>query len=270
MLIPFFKYQGAGNDFVMIDNRETQYLDRKDCAIINYLCDRRFGIGADGLILLQDHQELDFEMIYFNADGTEGSLCGNGGRCTVAFARVLNLIQSDCRFMAIDGIHEATINEDGNWVELKMADLNIISNNNDHYVLDTGSPHYVTFVKEIENLDVFNKGRSIRYSPIYAQNGINVNFVESTKKGINIATYERGVENETLACGTGVTAAAIAYYFEAPQTVLKLMQQGGLPIKAKGGNLLVRYETDGQNFSDIWLCGPAEYVFQGEVEVKKI
>jgi len=269
-MIPFFKYQGAGNDFVMIDNREKTYLTRSDTAIINRLCNRRFGIGGDGLILLQNHPDFDFEMVYFNADGTEGSLCGNGGRCTVAFAKQLGIIQKDCSFLAIDGGHEATINKAGDWVELKMNDVNSISCNSDHYVLNTGSPHYIKFVNGVSEMNVFKEGGDIRNNDTYKAEGINVNFIEPLAEGFHIRTFERGVEDETLACGTGVTAAAISFALEHPEKATTLLQKGGIPAKAEGGNLKVRFKQKGQFFEDIWLCGPATFVYEGEIDISKI
>ncbi len=265
-MIPFYKYQGAGNDFVMIDNRNNTYLTRTDTALINRLCNRRFGIGGDGLILLQNHPDYDFEMVYFNADGTEGSLCGNGGRCTVAFAKQLGIIQNACSFLAIDGGHEATINADGNWVELKMNDVHSIACNSDHYVLDTGSPHYVKYVDAVSQMDVFKEGGAIRNNATYQKEGINVNFIEPITEGFHIRTFERGVEDETLACGTGVTAAAISYALEHPDKATTLLQTGGIPAKAEGGNLKVRFTQNGQSFEHIWLCGPATFVYSGEIE----
>ncbi len=263
--IPFHKYQGAGNDFVMIDNRTTKWVDPADSKTINWLCDRRFGIGGDGLILLQNHPTHDLEMVYFNSDGTEGSMCGNGGRCFVAYAHALGLIKGTCVFMAVDGVHEASINEAGDWVELKMIDVQEVTCHPNHYVMNTGSPHYVTFVPKVKEVKVFQEGQAIRYSDAYAKEGINVNFVEATPKGIDIATYERGVEDETLACGTGVTAAAISYFIDQPKAAIAHLKNGGIPIKAKGGQLNVRFEVKNNTFHNIWLCGPAKAVFKGNI-----
>lgn len=276
MTIPFYKYQGTGNDFVMIDQRETTYLQKTDNAIIRQLCDRRFGIGADGLMFLQLKNGYDFEMVYFNADGTEGSMCGNGGRCLTAFAHFLGVFQDKCRFIAIDGEHEASVNgqyghqELGSavWVELKMIDVpqKGIEQGNDYYLMNTGSPHYVVFTEDLTDIDVYENGRAIRYSERFAKEGVNVNFVETLKadKGIEVATYERGVEDETYSCGTGVTASAIAYY----------LKSGGaeniVPIKTKGGKLEVKFtlseNTEGV-FQNVWLCGPATQVFKGSIEI---
>lgn len=261
----FWKYQGAGNDFVMVDQRSHQWLQRGDTQRIAFLCDRRFGIGGDGLILLQNHAEYDFEMVYFNSDGRESTMCGNGGRCIAAFARHLGIVQDRCRFWAIDGLHEALIEESGPnecRVELKMTEVREVRQHGDAFVLNTGSPHYVRFVKDLAGLDIVSEGRRVRYGEPWKQDGINVNFVEETPAGLQIRTYERGVEDETLACGTGVTAAAIAAWLHQNQQEKHM----DLPVKALGGELSVRYNADGLGaFSDIWLCGPAARVFEGEI-----
>ncbi|MDX1912623.1 MAG: diaminopimelate epimerase [Saprospiraceae bacterium] len=263
----FWKYQGAGNDFIMLDQRDQQLLGRQDTALIEKLCHRRFGIGADGLILLQSATNYDFEMIYFNADGRESTMCGNGGRCIAAFARHLGFIAEHGRFLAIDGPHEAKVvpkNELSAWVELKMSDVTMVGQHSDAFVLNTGSPHFVRFVDHLDQLDVFAEGRAIRYGEPWKQEGINVNFVEKSGDTLRIRTYERGVEDETLACGTGVTAAALAAH---------LLYSPGkstaeIAVKARGGDLSVRYvaHSDG-HFSDIWLCGPAVQVFEGEIHL---
>ena len=283
MTIPFYKYQGTGNDFVMIDQRTTQYLTREDTQIINNLCDRRFGIGADGLILLQNAQNMeysdipkafgtegplsaekkgkpfDFEMVYFNADGSESTMCGNGGRCLVAFAQFLKVFDTECVFKAIDGPHDAKINADG-WVELKMIDVKNIEVGSDYFLMNTGSPHYVVFAEDLTDINVYENGRAIRYSDRFAKEGVNVNFVEIRKDGsIEVATYERGVEDETFSCGTGVTAAAISYF-------LKKGASNQVPIKTKGGDLAERFRKNTEGvFENVWLCGPATQVYKGEV-----
>lgn len=259
MALPFFKYQGTGNDFILIDNRSTALLERKDTAIIRQLCDRRFGIGADGLILLQDKEGYDFEMVYFNADGAESTMCGNGGRCIVAFARYLGIVSDRAHFLAIDGPHEAIV-RDEHWVELKMSDVPQVLVEDEHFELNTGSPHYVTFVEDVDDIDVVNNGQAIRYAEKYRKEGINVNFVEKTADGIFVLTYERGVEAETLSCGTGVTAAAIAYHLDRPDG-----SRLRVPITTKGGQLEVRIEPIGDGFQNIWLCGPTKMVFQGQL-----
>ena len=258
MEIPFYKYQGTGNDFVMIDQRAQSYIDVEDQKIIERLCDRKFGIGADGLIILTLHSEYDFEMIYFNADGRQSSMCGNGGRCIIAFAKFLGHIERTCTFMAIDGLHEGVILEDG-MVELKMNDVQKIQEVNGDFILDTGSPHYISFKENVKDLNVFEEGQKIRYSEAFQKEGINVNFVEAKSEGLIVATYERGVEDETLSCGTGVTAAALAF---AESNAEKIKE---VNIEAKGGNLIIKFEKIEDGYRNIWLCGPAEQVFEGSV-----
>ncbi len=259
MNIPFVKYQGTGNDFVFIDQRDHQYLSREDTTIIERLCDRKFGIGADGLILLQNKEGFDFEMIYFNADGNESSMCGNGGRCITAFAKRLNIIQNTGRFWAIDGVHEVRIDENF-WVDLKMKAVQEIEIGEDYFILDTGSPHYIIFAEDIDDINVVETGSAIRYSKRFRKEGINVNFVEKNQKELIVATYERGVEDETLSCGTGVTAAALAH------AVQEQFTSGEIPIQTKGGNLSIKFKQVQQNqFDDIWLCGPATFVFDGQI-----
>ncbi len=256
--IPFDKYQGTGNDFVMIDNRSYTYLTRNDTEQIKLICDRRFGVGADGLILLQQKEDYDFEMVYFNADGRESTMCGNGGRCIVAFARKLGIIENKCRFWAIDGAHEAFINSN-QWVELKMNDVTMIERGDDFFILNTGSPHYVVFVEDLSDINVHESGQMIRYSRRFNEEGINVNFVEKTAEGIIVATYERGVEGETLSCGTGVTAAAIASHLNGD-----FPAKNRVDIETKGGKLQVKLRKHQETFQDIWLCGPAINVFSGQ------
>ena len=254
----FFKYQGAGNDFVLIDNRD-QHFDADDTALVARLCDRRFGIGADGLMLLQEKEGYDFEMLYYNADGNLGSMCGNGGRCIVSFAKHLGIINNKTIFLAVDGEHEATISDAADWVSLKMIDVKNVEKIDEHYVLNTGSPHYVQLVDQLKELDVFQVGRAIRYNDTYRQEGINVNFVEPQNEGYAVRTYERGVEDETLACGTGVTAVALAM-------ALNHNQVGNIntPIKAMGGDLNIRFSHLGNGmFENIYLEGPAKLVFAG-------
>ncbi len=256
-MIHFYKYQGTGNDFVIIDNRNMQF--PKQEALVKKMCDRRFGIGADGLILLENETGYDFKMQYYNADGNESTMCGNGGRCITAFARKLGIIEEKALFLAIDGPHHARVSPD-NQVELQMSDVKSVEIGDGYYVLDTGSPHYVIFVEDLDDIDVVENGQAIRYSKRFREEGVNVNFVEKTTEGILVATYERGVENETLSCGTGVTAAALAYHLSG-----KIAQSGTVAIQSKGGKLQVRYEAveDG-GFRQIWLCGKGELVFEGD------
>jgi diaminopimelate epimerase len=262
-MMQFYKYQGTGNDFVLVDGRKKLPFDVTDVATIKRLCDRKFGIGADGLIILQDKEGFDFEMLYFNADGRPSTMCGNGGRCMAAFAKQLGIIETDCRFLAIDGPHEAKVLPSG-WVELKMGDVSAVESGEDFYVLDTGSPHYVAFVEDIDDIDVVGLGQTIRYSDPYREEGINVNFVESTSEGLIVGTYERGVEDETLSCGTGVTAAAISFAVRNAR-----MGDIRVPIRTKGGALEVRLHRTEEGMQSVWLCGPAELVFEGTMDLTK-
>lgn len=255
--IKFSKYQGAGNDFVLIDNRNNEF-DRLNEQLVKKLCDRRFGIGADGLMLLQQHISYDFEMVYFNADGREGTMCGNGGRCIVAFARDLGIIKSDTDFLAVDGPHQANITD--NQVNLEMIDVHTIDQDGQAYVLDTGSPHYVIEVDNLSQYDVFNEGYAIRNNNTYGGKGINVNFVEKEGNGFFLRTFERGVEDETLACGTGATATAIAMS-------IKEEKNGPLeiPVRVLGGQLYISFLKEGNTFTKVHLKGPAKHVFSGEI-----
>ncbi len=259
--IHFYKYHGAGNDFVLIDNRNGSFPYKNKPEIIEKICDRHFGIGADGLILIEHHNGYDFEMVYFNADGYLGSMCGNGGRCTVAFAYFLEMIHSNCTFLAADGPHQAEVIRPG-WIRLQIRDVNEIETGKDFYFLDTGSPHYVRFVDQLDELDIVSEGRKVRYNDRFKKTGTNVNFVQPTEKGIKIATYERGVEDETLACGTGITASSIAYYHQ-------LQDKPKLPldVQAKGGQLQVEFQMIDGKYTNVWLIGPAEQVFVGEISI---
>ena len=259
MTIPFYKYQGTGNDFVIIDNRTgTVSLTREQ---IKHLCDRRFGIGADGLMLLTERIGFDFEMIYYNADGGESSMCGNGGRCLTKFANDMGIQKTKYIFWAVDGEHEAIAGEHG-WIHLKMKDVRGIENHHGDAILDTGSPHYVKSINDIMKIDVYNEGKEIRYSKDFEAEGINVNFVENDERRIIVRTYERGVEDETYSCGTGVTAAALV--FAHNENGFNRME-----VQTKGGNLAVEFDKTGeQTFENIWLCGPAVFVFKGVIELQ--
>lgn len=262
-VLHFFKYQGTGNDFVILDNRVPS-LNPADESLIAHLCDRRFGIGADGLMLLEMERGVDFRMRYFNADGREGSMCGNGGRCLVAFAHHLGLVSGHCRFMAVDGLHEAHVAAP-DWIELKMTEVKEVKSAEGYYFLDTGSPHYVSFVDDIKGVDVAEEGKVIRWSEEFQPGGTNVNFVEQTKEGIKVATFERGVEAETLSCGTGVTAAALCLSLEQGKE-----GENEVPIDTRGGKLEVKFTRHGTEFTDIWLCGPAKLVFEGNINIKTL
>jgi diaminopimelate epimerase len=262
MKLTFLKYEGAGNDFILIDNRNEAFSTVKNTETIKKLCDRHFGIGADGLMILELKNGFDFEMHYFNADGNEGSMCGNGGRCIVAFAKHLNLIEIETNFLAVDGPHYARISEKGDWVSLQMIDVQEIETDREAYVLNTGSPHYVLQVKDLASKNMFEEGRNIRYNENYSGKGINVNFVEDFGNHYFVRTYERGVENETFACGTGVTAVSMAM-------AKKKNLRGAIKnsIKVPGGDLSVSFNYDGESFSHVFLEGPATFVFEGMITV---
>lgn len=254
MIIEFYKYQGTGNDFIMIDDREKEF-DLTDNDLIAALCERRMGIGADGLILLREHDTLDFEMIYFNADGKESSMCGNGGRCIIAFAQMLEMIEDETTFMAIDGEHKGRLMDDG--IYLQMQDVKKIEGVGDGLVLNTGSPHYIEMVDELDYIDVDKQGRKIRNSVPFKKDGINVNFVLDANE-LQVRTYERGVEAETLSCGTGVVATAIAMHYA------NCIEETLVNVKTKGGELTVSFEEFNGGYRNIWLSGEASMVFAGE------
>lgn len=257
-MLTFYKYQGTGNDFILIDNREKRF-DVNNNSLVKHLCDRRFGIGADGLMLLQNAEGYDFEMIYFNSDGFEGTMCGNGGRCIVAFANKLGIFQTKTRFVAIDGPHDAELLP-GDKVRLKMQDVDRVEADGRNYFLNTGSPHYVIFVEEINKVDIETEGRLVRYSDKFKKSGgTNVNFVEIKEEALYVRTYERGVEAETLSCGTGVTAAVIS-----AATRLK-SDNNSFAVRTHGGNLKVSFTQRNELFEEIWLEGPATFVFEGKL-----
>lgn len=255
-MIHFYKYQGTGNDFILIDNRQQNI--KLQQAQIGLLCHRKFGIGADGLMLLETADNAHFRMVYYNADGNESTMCGNGGRCISAFAQKLGLVSTEAHFVAIDGVHHATwLNE--HLIALQMNDVKDIQHFKDHSILDTGSPHYVSWQPSVAQLDVFAQGRNIRNLAAFAPNGINVNFVEKTNEGLWVRTYERGVEDETLSCGTGVTACAIA---------ASGIQLGtfSTKIQTPGGALQVAFTKDSSHTAkNVVLTGPATFVFEGSI-----
>ncbi len=255
----FYKYQGAGNDFIVFDNRNGVF-QRDNTDLVRHLCDRRFGVGGDGLMLLQDVDGHDFEMVYYNADGNEGSMCGNGGRCIVAFARDLGVIDRETDFLAADGAHYARVLDQADQISLQMIDVDQVGRDDDAYVIDTGSPHYVKVVDGLDAYPVVDEGRKIRYNNTYRSKGINVNFVEADTAGYFVRTYERGVEDETLACGTGATAVALAM-------ALHEGLEGELetPIRMMGGKLNIRFCKKGKSFTQVFLEGPANFVFEGKV-----
>lgn len=258
MKLHFYKYQGTGNDFVILDNRQGIF-DASRIDLIKQICDRRFGVGADGFMLLENTPGYDFKMVYFNADGNESTMCGNGGRCLVAFAHKMGVFEKDTRFLAIDGEHWANI-QDG-IVHLKMIDIAQVEQNETFCWLNTGSPHYVKFVKNIADYPVFEEGKSIRYNDRFKAEGTNVNFAEKIADNeIFVRTYERGVEDETYSCGTGVTAAALVASLKGFTSPVK--------IKTLGGNLSIGFKANKSGgFEEVYLNGPAELVFEGEIEV---
>ena len=258
MKIEFYKYHGTGNDFIILDNRNNLYNDLSN-EQIKFLCDRHFGIGADGLMILSNSQESDFKMTYYNSNGNEGTMCGNGGRSIVAFAKKIGLIKENTNFIAIDGVHKASINN-SNFVKLKMNDVNEINNLSNDYFLNTGSPHFVRFVDSVKKTDIYNIGKEIRHDKNISDAGTNVNFVEIINENtIEVGTYERGVENETLSCGTGVTASAISYALKNNLVTAEIN------IITKGGKLDVFLTNTKGNFTDIWLQGPTQFVFNGTI-----
>jgi len=260
MEFTFYKYHGSGNDFIILDNREGEFTAFTSKQV-KILCHRRFGIGADGLILLCKKEGYDFEMIYYNSDGKPGSMCGNGGRCLVRFAYHMGLHKYTYHFLAADGDHEAEIgiNE---IIRLKMQDVKEVEEHSSYSIVNTGSPHFVKFANDIMNVDVVESGRDIRNSKAFLKDGINVNFVENIgEDSIFVRTYERGVEDETLSCGTGVTAAALISAHNSRGF-------NRVEVKTPGGNLSVEYnKIDDSHFDNIWLCGPAEFVYKGEIEI---
>jgi len=254
MEFTFYKYQGTGNDFVIIDNRE-EFFPKENTELVAKICDRRFGVGADGLLLLENHPSVDFMMVYYNSDGNLSSMCGNGGRCIAHFAKFLGIISEKTTFEAIDGMHEAMVSDD--WVSLKMNNVEKVKVSENFTFLNTGSPHHVEMVSGLENYDVFTNGRNIR-NEIYGKEGSNVNFVEQNDAAnFSVRTYERGVEDETLSCGTGVTAVAIAMFENGKTSEDKVI------LKTPGGQLQVRFEKAGSGYKNVYLEGPATQVFKG-------
>ena len=257
MLLTFYKYQGTGNDFVMIDNRSNTF-PKESKSLVARLCDRRFGRGADGLILLETDKSVDFKLVYFNSDGNQGSMCGNGGRCLVAFAKFLGIIDKETSFNAVDGLHSAIIESE--MVELKMNSVTEIHAKPNAYFLNTGSPHHVQLVEALDDLDVYKEGAKLRYG-LYGEQGSNINFVEPHDEGsFAVRTYERGVEDETLSCGTGVTAVAIAMH------KANKIQAETVDIETKGCKLQDKFVHDAKGYSNVSLIGPAKLVFKGEIE----
>ena len=267
MQLEFYKYQGTGNDFVMVDNR-SEFFPKENTQLIANLCDRRFGIGGDGLILLENDMiapnlamTTDFKMVYYNSDGNQSSMCGNGGRCLVAFAKKLNIIENKTTFIATDGLHHATLGDDG-LVSLQMIDVDQVKVSSDYVFLNTGSPHHVQLVADLENYNIKKNGAAIRYGDLYGKTGSNINFVKQIDDTtFSLRTYERGVEDETLSCGTGATAVAIA------MNVLGKTNASEIDLNVEGGKLVVSFDKKEEQFTNVFLKGPAEFVFKGTIEI---
>ncbi len=258
----FWKYQGTGNDFIIFDGRDDISGIKGKKEIISRLCDRKFGIGADGLIIIESDEESDFRMVYYNADGGETSMCGNGGRCSIAFAEWKGFSGTKTIFAAIDGKHTGIISQNG-WIDLGMIDVAKVNRESKNvFVLNTGSPHYVYFADKDEAIDIVDFGKTIRYNENFKKEGINVNVVRILEDGIYVETYERGVEDETLSCGTGVTACAIAFsIFNNKQSIHTIK------VKTKGGDLKVSFTVEGNFYSNVVLSGPVKKVFSGIIEL---
>lgn len=254
----FYKFHGTGNDFILIDDRNRSFPVSE--GLIKGMCDRHLGIGADGLILLREKKGHDFAMVYFNADGRESTMCGNGGRCVIAFADFLSLVVTEANFLAVDGTHQGNIlhRTEKTWqIKLKLADVKGSERWNGGYLMDTGSPHLVLFQDNLAGYDVFREGKRIRNTPPFQEAGINVDYAEWLNNELYVRTYERGVENETLSCGTGVTAAALAHALEQGP------DSGKARIRTNGGRLTVSFKREGEDFVDVWLEGPAVLVYHG-------
>ena len=256
MKINFTKYEGNGNDFIIIDDRKEEFSE-DNVLMISKLCDRKFGIGADGLILLRKHKAHDFQMIYFNSDGNESSMCGNGGRCLVSYVLQLDIDLKTNSFLAIDGVHKFKVVD--NEVYLKMNDVKDIVVKNGYNFLNTGSPHVVQIVENVDEINVYEQGKKIRRQ-FEEMNGVNVNFVSFNNDIIKCRTFERGVENETLSCGTGVVAVAL-YVFKK-----KKISDKKIIVSTKGGSLSVSFKNDGNSFREIWLKGDINKIFDGLIE----
>ena len=260
MQLAFYKYQGTGNDFILIDNQAGLFTYNKE--LVARLCDRNFGIGADGLILIENAEGFDFRMVYYNSDGSPATMCGNGGRCITAFANRLGVIDKNAVFISADGTHSAaikTVEGQTAEVELTMKDVTFLQKNEHFVILNTGTPHYVSFVDDPDLINIVAEGRKIRYSPEFAPVGINVNFAKLYGNQIYVRTYEKGVEDETLSCGTGVTASAIA--------ASEFTQGGNFIVTTLGGRLSVDFEKDGNKYTNIRLSGPATFVYSGEISI---
>lgn len=258
MSLQFFKYQGAGNDFIVINNQDYE-IKKYSKKMISYLCNRHFGIGADGLIILHNDSNVDFYMQYFNSDGKESTMCGNGGRVIVRFASDIQIIQKKTLFRAIDGLHYANVFKKK--IQLQMINVKEIKLINYDFFLNTGSPHYVKFVNHVKNYDVYKNGKKIRNLKFFSR-GVNVNFVEIISNNtLFVRTYERGVEKETLSCGTGIVASVLAYAYSNSITINKIK------VQSFGGDLFVKFKKKNNFFYNIWLEGSADCIFTGQIDI---
>lgn len=257
MKLDFYKYHGHGNDFILLDNLDGSIKMSQEQVV--QLCHRHFGIGSDGIILLEKHSDANYYMLFYNPDGSQ-SFCGNGSRCAVHFAKSLGLIKDKAYFEAIDGFHEGWIKDD--LTSIHMLDVKNIEKGNGYYYLNTGSPHFVKLVDSLDGLDVVDEGRKIRYNERFKEKGTNVNFLEIEGSRVSSRVYERGVENETFSSGTGTTATAISAYLE------KNSLGKSIDVNTRGGVLNVRFETsDNESFSDIWLTGKVHHPFKGQIKL---
>ena len=260
MKISFNKFNGAGNDFIIIDNRDNDI--KVNSSLVSLLCNRNFGVGADGVIVIKNCKKSDFEILHFTPDGEIGSLCGNGSRCAVSFAHKNKIIENKTTFKAFDGFHNAEI-LNNNLIKMEMNIISDIIENEYGIWVDTGSPHLVIRSDDTESLNVYNSAREIRYNDYYRDEGVNVNFVEKIDdEKFKIRTYERGVEDETLACGTGSTASAICMNY------LNITNKNKITMECKGGNLFVEFNSEEKEYSKIYITGPANFVFEGTIDLE--
>lgn len=257
-MLKFAKFHGTGNDFIMLDGRDLKSLPSSD--EISYMCNRHTGIGADGLIAIRPAEGFDFEMVYFNSDGSLATMCGNGARCAAAFGHLAGMSGTVFSFLAGDGPHTGTLEQqaDNRWlVEISMSDIAIPDETGERTAINTGTPHLVVISDDPDSVDVFSEGQRIRYSPPYAEKGINVNFVALGDDLLKVRTYEKGVEDETLSCGTGVTACAAIATLKTGREAWK--------IETRGGMLEVSMTKKADKLTSVRLKGPAIRVFSGEI-----
>ena len=264
MWLDFYKYEATGNDFIVIDNRK-QLFDITNNYLVQRLCNRKFGIGSDGLLILQSHNLYDFEMIYLNLDGKIGSFCGNGARCMILFAHKLHLFKNKTLFWSIDGLHQGYLKNTKNEVTIKMKDIERINYHNNDFIIDSGSPHYIKFEPDIKSIDIVKEGRKIRNDNAFKGEGINVNFVTIIDNKLHIRTYERGVEDETLSCGTGAVASSVAYSIKN-----RYYNDNQVKLNTLGGSLEVEFEKIDNRYQNIYLKGNVREVFNGRINIKNL